>query len=708
MSSKCLILYFWIYLQNRFTLPGLLILFSFSLAYGQNGKLILDSSHQELDTIVLVEKVFQKGDLVMTQNQYKIMPASFQDPSRILIKFPGFSTPNDGANAIVFRGMPPDVTRWQLFGADIVNPNHLSNAGTANDQATGNAGGVNAFSGSVLDYYQFEANPADVSFFNLMSGTSNMKMAPKINSFADFNLIGLESGVNRSFGNKNIYAAYRYSFVGLLDKLGVNFGNEKIGYDDLSIYADVLKSNRQSLKVFGILGSSRNVFNAVPLGSAISRFKDIEDITYKSKLWITGGQYTYEKNKTLIQSTLIYSTRTDSRVEVTDPVYKDSFALNFNQNSLIKEELLSNHTWFETSGKNYKMTYGFRFNMRAKNINNIGQDEKNLVFEYYPYIKWQSDLSTRFKYSVGIGSFYDTNAEEFTIEPNLVLKYRFSTCFETDLDYRFSSIRDFTNIELSTQPFFPPRMKADNVQWSGRYLNNNFQFRTSAFYHAIRDVLNFVSLDDAKGGHYNVFNGGNLGYDQIRNSVLFLPNGTSKARIFGVDIFMENKMKLLGHLFYYNVNGSLFNSKYSLPESVNTFFNAKFNYGFTASAFISYEMNLSDQYKNRKLIISISNHLRGGQREQSLLENNAVAPSFLYDPVSSYSGRLGHYQRLDFRMVYVIGKVQNKIKHRWSLDIQNLLSRENDGFRYFDLLLNSVFLQKQLGLIPVLSYRIEW
>jgi hypothetical protein len=50
----------------------------------------------------------------------------------------------------------------------------------------------------------------------------------------DFNLIGLEAGINLASKNenstrfKNIYAAYRYSFVGLLSKLGVDFGNEKL------------------------------------------------------------------------------------------------------------------------------------------------------------------------------------------------------------------------------------------------------------------------------------------------------------------------------------------------------------------------------------------------------------------------------------------------------------------------------------------------
>ncbi|MBC7885435.1 MAG: hypothetical protein H7X99_08160, partial [Saprospiraceae bacterium] len=296
--------------------------------------------------ITIIEKPYQSGDLTMTQNQYKIMPASFQDPARILIKFPGFSTPNDGANAIIFRGMPPESARWQLFGADIVNPNHLSNAGTANDLATGNAGGVNALSGSILDYYHFEANPADISYADVMSGVSNMKMAPKIRPFVDINLIGLEAGYGTQIGNKNVYGAYRYSFVGLLDKLGVNFGNEKIGYQDLSLFADLIKNNHNSLKVFATLGNSSNIFTAVSRGDSLSRFKDIQNITYKSEMAVGGVQYTYEKANKYFQSTLVVSGRNDRRVESTDVFYSDSLELSLTNNQEISERLFSWHNHY--------------------------------------------------------------------------------------------------------------------------------------------------------------------------------------------------------------------------------------------------------------------------------------------------------------------------------------------------------------------------
>lgn len=73
-----------------------------------------------------------------------------------------------------------------------------------------------------------------------------------------------------------------------------------------------------------------------------------------------------------------------------------------------------------------------------------------------------------------------------------------------------------------------------------------------------------------------------------------------------------------------------------------------------------------------------------------------------------YFQPLKPYLRLDFMVAHISGKKEGKTRHRWSLDIQNVLNIQNDGFRYYDPYLNTVLLQNQLGMIPVLSYKVEW
>lgn len=664
-----------------------------------------DSSYMWGCPIIITEKPYQSGDLTMTQNQYKVMPASFQDPARILIKYPGFSTPNDGANAIIFRGMPPESARFQLFGADIVNPNHLSNAGTANDLATGNAGGVNALSGSVLDYYHFEANPADVSYADVMSGVSNMKMAPKINSFVDLNLIGLEAGLGMSRGNKNVYASYRYSFVGLLDNLGVNFGNEKIGYQDLSVYADLIKINHNSLKIFATLGNSSNIFSAVSRGDSLTRFKDIQNITYKSEMAMSGVQYTYEKAKQYFQSTLVVSGRNDRRDESTDAFYADSLGMTLSSNQKISEKLLSWHNQYVLDYSSSKMTFGLRTNLKDDGRIVNGVDEP--ILSIYPYIQYKSDPYKTFQYHVGLGSFYDSRTKEITAEPSAGVKYNVSNNTSINFDYRLSSFQDFTIGNFSEQVYDRKRIKAHNLQTGIQFTRNYLQLRGAVFLHQFWDISTFRPDMRSFVGHFTPFNGCNLGYDQIFGMLNIIPNGTSDAKVYGSELYFENASYLKGNALYYGVNFSIFDSKYTLNDDTDNQFDGRYNFGYTSNVNISYTMDVSKSGKDRNLIFSISNHFRGALREQSLNQVNENATT-LYDTHSSYDQTFKPYQRLDFRVVYNKQKSGGRKKHRWSLDIQNLLNRENDGFRYYDALLDKTMIQKQLGLVPVLSYRLEW
>ncbi len=656
--------------------------------------------------ITITEKPYQSGDLTMTQNQYKIMPASFQDPARVLIKYPGFSTPNDGANAIIFRGMPPESARWQLFGADIVNPNHLSNAGTANDLATGNAGGVNALSGSVLDYYHFEANPADISYSNVMSGVSNMKMAPKIRSFVDLNLIGLEAGLGFQRGNKNYYATYRYSFVGLLDKLGVNFGNEKIGYQDMSIYGDIIKNSNTSLKFFGTYGNSKNIHNAIALTDTITRVKDIQNIEFKNKIAIFGLDYTHitEKFDDRFHSTLVASFLDNSRGETTDPFWSAASGINIQSQNSTKQGLISSHTSFSSAEyEDLQMSIGLRINYhRNQYFLNTSKINRDNYFSAYNYIKI-SQLKLKkwpIEFDFGSGLYYDSRIKKMDAEPYVSAKYLRDKNTKIVLDYRYAGFDNYSNPFLMTMGNTNHRIMGHHLQLSYDKIQGNAKWNTQIFYHHFSDITNFVFVSDTLN-FLNIFNGSSGGYDFVSGVELLDKTKVSTARVYGVSADWNFLFKERWNL---QINGSVFRSQYTLPDDKRTFYNGRYDFGFTSGGMISYVYNFSNKEKNRNVTSAISTHYRGGQREPTLSSNI----SDVYDYSSAFVNRLQSYTRVDFRIVYTSRKSESKKTHRWSLDIQNLLNRENDGFRYYDPYLKNAILQKQLGLIPVLSYRLEW
>ena len=78
----------------------------------------------------------------------------------------------------------------------------------------------------------------------------------------------------------------------------------------------------------------------------------------------------------------------------------------------------------------------------------------------------------------------------------------------------------------------------------------------------------------------------------------------------------------------------------------------------------------------------------------------------VYNYTPPFAERLNDYMRLDLRLNYIVGRGQGK--QVLSLDIQNVMSRENDAYYYYDPLVGDVVLKKQLGIIPILSYRRLW
>lgn len=665
----------------------------------------LETQSVLLENVTIHERAYQFGDLTMTQSQYKVMPASFQDPSRILIRYPGFSTSNDGANGIIFRGMPPESARWQLFGADIVNPNHLANAGTTNDLATGNAGGVNAINGTVLDIYHFEANPSSAAYSNVMSGVSNLKMAPAIKSYIDLNLIGLEAGLGTNVKGKNYYFSYRYSFTGLLNQFGIDFGNEKIGYQDLSAYADLIKNKSNHLKIFATLGRSHNYYKAIDTLESPTRFKDVQDIDYTSELGVVGAQYTLQNENLVYQSTLTASSRKDIRKENTSSFFKIHKGIDHHDNQNLENSLLSLHNQLRQVTSKREYMFGLRTNYQLNTSFTNDISVQNQFLSIYPYVQIQNFSYNKFHYNAGLGAMYDDLTDEITIEPALAMDYKIGNRFMIKLDYRLSSFQDYTGLRYIVDSYIPERIKLNNIQLSGQYDFNNLKLNLSGFYHLLHDVAKFTN-DGFENVHATIFNGSNLGYDQLLEP-FWRYNGTDKARIYGVEAYFQKMIQRSNHTWIIESNLTIFDSKYRVSDRDSEYFNGRYNFNYITNLSISYEKNIVEDDKQNKWIISIANHNRGGQREPRLIIN-APDRSSLYSYNTPFDFQEPGYGRIDLRVVYSKKKVSSTLRSTWSLDIQNMLDKKNFGFRYYDFLLNNVIYERQLGLIPVLSYRLMW
>jgi hypothetical protein len=100
-------------------------------------------------------------------------------------------------------------------------------------------------------------------------------------------------------------------------------------------------------------------------------------------------------------------------------------------------------------------------------------------------------------------------------------------------------------------------------------------------------------------------------------------------------------------------------------------------------------------------------HWRGGLRDQPIhLEASREAGYTVYEDEGDFSVELDDYFRIDLR-IYLRKDKPNKTT-TWSLDIQNLMSRENAYFSLYDPFQDGIRETMQLGVIPVLSYRVDF
>ena len=72
----------------------------------------------------------------------------------------------------------------------------------------------------------------------------------------------------------------------------------------------------------------------------------------------------------------------------------------------------------------------------------------------------------------------------------------------------------------------------------------------------------------------------------------------------------------------------------------------------------------------------------------------------------AFDHQLPAYFRTDFQLVYRINRQHYSFE--WRLDIQNLTNYKNAGWYYYDTADESIKLKNQIGMVPLLSCRVDF
>jgi hypothetical protein len=145
---------------------------------------------------------------------------------------------------------------------------------------------------------------------------------------------------------------------------------------------------------------------------------------------------------------------------------------------------------------------------------------------------------------------------------------------------------------------------------------------------------------------------------------------------------------------YYHVNTTLFEARFT--DSYGSDHNTRWNTNYIGNFVIGREFEKQKEDRKRTWGANLRAVCMGGQRYESDPDENL-------DP---WEGQYAAYYRIDLR-VYLKREREGRTG-MWALDLQNATNAQNEAYRYFDQRKYEMVTKYQLGLIPNLSYRIEF
>jgi hypothetical protein len=192
----------------------------------------------------------------------------------------------------------------------------------------------------------------------------------------------------------------------------------------------------------------------------------------------------------------------------------------------------------------------------------------------------------------------------------------------------------------------------------------------------------YYSLINSVGGFYN---------DTLVNQ------GT--GRNAGIDITFE---KFLTRQYYYLATISLFDSKYKGGDGIER--NTRFNSNYVVNLLGGKEWTIR---KKNILGVNLKTSFTGGEYyvpidlQQSIIEHREVP-----DDAAAYTMKLPDFLYVDLTLTYRTN--HKKYSGIWAIQIKNLLNQAPVvGYVYNDYT-QSIEPVKSMGLIPFISYKIEF
>ena len=644
------------------------------------------------------------------------------DVSRMAANYAGVCTSNDAINDIVIRGNSPAGLLWRLEGVDIPNPNHFGQLG-----ATG--GPVSMLNNNVLSNSDFMTGAFPAEYGNAYSGVFDLKMRngnyEKHEFLGQVGFNGFEIGAEGPVSRKNnssYLINYRYSTMGALQALGISVGTGKAvpNYQDLTFKINFPTKHIGKITLFGLGGVSDINFlyserDTTKEDNNIYAHKK-RDISSMSKMGVIGISHTYIINNNTYSkliigaSTMINENTVDSvstitnvplpyvRMDLTDSRIYGIFYINKKINS---------HHNFRIGVNVKKISMNLVDSIYKASYNRFITRTDNNSFTYLneAFFQWQYKLTDNLILNPGIHFQQLALNNSNAIEPRFGIKWNLSNNQSIGFAYGLHSICQplsvyFKQVELTKIDYSMPNHNLDFtkshhfVLGYNLSINKNLRLKIETYY---QDIINAVV--EPNESTYSILNSNSF----TRFTPDSLVNG-GNGKNYGIELTIE---RFINRGFYYLFTTSLYESKYEGSDGILR--NTAFNGNYVINALAGKEFLLSSKKENArfKKVISIDGKLTcaGGLRYTPVdIAKSVETNQTELDLTNPFSKQFNDYIRPDVRIAFRLEGY--KITQEWAFDIQNFINHKNP----YDVTFNSETFEEemiyQLGIFPMVQYRI--
>ena len=642
------------------------------------------------------------------------------DVARMATNFAGVSAPNDAVNDIVIRGNSPNGLLWRLEGIDVPNPNHFGRGG-----ATG--GPVSILNNNVLSNSDFFTGAFPAEYGNALSGAFDLRMRNGNNENHEFlgqiGFNGVELGAEGPISKKrgsSYLVNYRYSTLAVFDAMGLDIGTGAAvpQYQDINMKLNLPTENAGIFNVFAIAGMSHIDFiksdkDTNEIDEDFYTNKD-EDIYYKSNMLMAGLSHKYFWDSKTYSKITLSGSVFQNLIDVDSVVHETRKPIKYYDQDFKRYKYLLSFFLNRKINAQHTLRVGVQADLRAFDLIDSVYEASFDRFEVQtnfdgngyliqPYASWQYRITDNFSLTTGMhSSIYEDNV---SLEPRLGGKWNLSPVqflsFGYGLHSQFPEV-DIIEYQVTDRLGNVSRPNSDLsfvyshhfVMGWGRQLTENLSLKSEVYYQSIYDAI----IEAGAESSYSLLNAGSFDFERPDS----LKNGGVGQNV-GIEFTLERFMKRGA---YYMLTASLFDSKYEGSDGVerNTVFNGNYVFNFVGGK--EFELFKNKEKKNKQFFtIDGKVAWAGGNRYTPFdVEKSLMTRQNEYIDEKAFSKQLEDYFRLDLRMAFKSNS--KKYSQEWALDIQNVTNNQNPYSMNFNADDRKEEVIYQLGIFPVVQYKI--